>query len=237
LQKRNITAKDVEKAANELATAGMMPTQRLVRNILGSGSSSTIQKYLNRWKLNCFNQEAGIQPTNKSDLDVADLKTQLNRQIKQNEHYAAELINAEKQVINLKQENIELAKKNDKLTNKVESQGNQTKTLNKLCQSLTEQIDLTQNNTIAKQTKIIDQLQEEIKTINQNSLKAIQDASHNQHELLMQEKVMNINLQAKVDSLQKELSQTKQDLKAKVQTLQAKQQSLLKQLERQTYGE
>jgi len=58
-----ITQKDVEQAANELRSRGKNPTVDNVRELLGTGSKSTITRHLRRWK-----DEHSPKNENKDDL-------------------------------------------------------------------------------------------------------------------------------------------------------------------------
>ena len=79
--------------------------------------------------------------------------------------------------------------------------------------------------------KMIDSLRAELKTLNETSLFTLRETSDKGHEALMQEKVTSINLQSKIDSLNKELTDTKKqlyDLQLKMQT---QKQTLLRQID------
>ena len=77
----------------------------------------------------------------------------------------------------------------------------------------------------------IDELRIELKTLNETSLTAIRETSTNGHEVLMQEKVNSINLQAKIDNLHKDLIESKNQLNVALLKSQVQTQPLLRQIE------
>jgi hypothetical protein len=67
--------------------------------------------------------------------------------------------------------------------------------------------------------------------LNETSLSALRDTSAKGHEAVMQEKVTNINLQAKIDSLNKELIESNKQLNGALMKAQIQHQPLLRQIE------
>ena len=62
--------------------------------------------------------------------------------------------------------------------------------------------------------QFIEELQAELKELNTKSMNAMQELSNTGHEVLMQEKVHSINLQAKNELLTKELMESNKQLDA-----------------------
>ena len=111
MARKGISKQRIFKAAQEIAIRGELPTAIKVRSTLATGSITTIQKYLQEWKIDCFkntilHKELNIDTYNNDELAEKNciLEQTLRKQITQNEHYAQELINAEKTNIALKEE-------------------------------------------------------------------------------------------------------------------------------------
>lgn len=223
------TKQKIYNIASEYIKIGLIPTQKLIKQKLGKGSNTTIHKYLRQWF-----QEYVKTASCLHDIDSEvnrNLEQTLQKQITQNEHYADELINAEKTIIKLKEENYNLQSLNQKLQFQLDGIVASKTTLENLYHELKSQLDSNTNTTISKQQKAIDELHVEIKLINQTSIEALRQASQNGHELLMQAKVEQINLQAKIDSLTKELLETKKQLHEAITIAQVQNKSLLRQNE------
>lgn len=199
---------------------------------------ATIQKYFQEWKKSCFNQanidlisNAETQAYQKLIEEKRILTESLNKQVKQNENYAKELINAEKANIFLKEENQQLQTQLQKL----QSELHELKKINAFLEDTTtgiqNKIENNDNKTIQHLQQTIDGLRTELKKINETSLEALRDASTKGHEVLMQEKVTSINLQAKLDSLHKELADSKKQLFDATLKYQAQTQALLRQID------
>ena len=208
-----VTQTEIIQAAQKLVQKGHAPTIAKVRQLLsGRGSESTILKYLTIWKQQCFKQVNDLADPNQPDHKILEekrkLEQTLNKQLTQNEHYARELINAEKTIaVN---------------TN-----------LQEWYQKLQTALDLNRDQMIKQQQQIIDDLQIELKTINEKSIAALRETSTQGHELVMQEKVQAINLQAKIDDLTKELIENKKQLNVSNMKAQLENQTLLRQINRQ----
>ena len=100
-------------------------------------------------------------------------------------------------------------------------------------QKIQNRLDANDNETIKKMQQIIDGLMAELKTLNETSLTAVRETSTNGHEILMQEKVTSINLQAKIDNLHKDLIESKNQLNVALLKSQVQTQPLLRQIELQ----
>lgn len=59
-----VTKKDIQQIAEELVNKGVIPTQKLIRQQLGKGSCSTIQKHLLAWKKLCFKKHVQTEVMN-----------------------------------------------------------------------------------------------------------------------------------------------------------------------------
>ena len=236
MSKTCITKQDVQKIANQLAVAGLIPTQKLVRNRLGKGSGGTIQKYLSEWKQECFKNFASLNKIvaidNNSLLEEHRfLKLELQKQLERNEHYAQELIDAEKANIDLKEENHQLKLLNQDLQLSLTEAKATNNVLKQVTEKIQNELNLNANQTIQKLRQTIDDLRLELKTLNETSIAALRETSNQGHEVLMQEKVNSINLQAKIDALTKELLESKKQLNETIMTTQVQNRSLTRKNE------
>jgi len=240
MARKGISKQRIFKAAQEIAIRGELPTAIKVRSTLATGSITTIQKYLQEWKIDCFkntilHKELNIDTYNNDGLAEKNciLEQTLRKQITQNEHYAQELINAEKTNIALKEEVHQLQTTIQELQLKLSKAETINNTLEQVNQKIQNRLDANDNETIKKMQQIIDGLMAELKTLNETSLTAVRETSTNGHEILMQEKVTSINLQAKIDNLHKDLIESKNQLNVALLKSQVQTQPLLRQIELQ----
>ena len=98
-------------------------------------------------------------------------------------------------------------------------------------QEINNRLDANDNKIIQKMQQTIDDLRMELKTLNETSLTALRETSNKGHETLMQEKVIIVNLQAKIDSLNKELLESKKQLNEALIVNQVQTRPLLRQIE------
>lgn len=236
MARNGINQEQIFTVAKELALNGQLPTALKVRSKLATGSMATIQKYLQKWKKSCF---TNINLTSTSN-DVASkelfkkysiLEQTFNKQKIQNEHYAEQLIDAEKTNISLKEQNCIAQTIIADLQQDLQQSKKINHNLNEWYQKLQTAIEKNQNQTIQAQQKIIDDLRIELKILNETSILALRETSNNGHEALMKEKVISINLQAKIDNLNKELLESKKQLNEAIITSQVQNRSLLRQNE------
>lgn len=236
MPKKTITEQQVINAANLLANSGKSLTLAAVRIHLGAkGSNVTIHKYLKKWKHECFkqgsNQQNFSEPYNNYIEEKRILEQTLHKQLTQNEHYAKELISAEKTNIALKEEINRLHIANQELQLRLTAVESTNNALLQTTQEINNRLDLNDNKIIQNMQQTIDDLRMELKTLNETSLTALRETSNKGHETLMQEKVTSINLQAKIDSLNTELLESKKQLHEAIMTAQVQNISLLRQNE------
>ena len=238
MPKKLISEQQVINAATLLANSGKSLTLAAVRIHLGAnGSDATIHKYLKKWKQECFKKGADQQHSFESYNNYIEekriLEQTLNKKCIQNEHYVQELINTEKANIALKEENRQLQAAKQELQLRLIAADATNKALEQLTQEITNRLDVHGSKDFSNQQQIINDLREELKTLNATSLIALRDASTKGHEALMQERVNSINLQTKVDSLYKELIDLKKQLSDTVLKHQIQTQTLLRQVNEQ----
>lgn len=234
--KKYLTKQEIFAAANKLASAGNIPTLIKVREHLGTGSKGTIHKYFNEWKRECFKNFSNLNKViaidNNNLLEEHRiLKLDLQKQLTQNEYYAQELIVTEKANIGLKEENRQLQVANQELQLRLSGAEATNRALEQVMQEITHRLDLNDQKTISNLQQTIADLRAELKTLNETSLTAIRETSTKGHEALMQEKVTSINLQAKIDLLNKELLESHKQLNNAIITSRVQNGSLLRKIE------
>ncbi len=239
MARTGVSRQQIFTVAKEIAAAGQLPTAVNVRQVLATGSIVTIQKYLKEWKKSCFNQvnlrvDSNVNHhTNNEELieKQRNLEQALNKQIAQNEHYAQELINAEKTNIALKETIHQLQTTNQQSQLELKETKAIKTTLEQVNLEIQTRLDVNNNDLINKQQLLIDELRSELKELNGKSMLALQQTSSSGHELLMQEKLTSMNLQEKINTMSKQLSELHQQLQTVNNKLAAKQQPLLRQIE------
>lgn len=243
MPKTLITEQQVINTAKLLVINCKPLTVASVRLHLGThGSDSTIHKYLKKWKEECLKKAATALAQNtgldtqlkvRNDYDFLEEKDSLiqalNRKTAQIEHYAQQLIDAEKANIDLKEKIHQLESDITKLQyelTEVKSVKNNLAQINKEMQN---KLDINRNEAIQKMQITIDDLRLELKTLSETSINALRETSNQGHEALMQERVVSINLQAKIDSLTKELLESKKQSHEAIMVAQVQNRSLTRQ--------
>lgn len=230
MPRKLISKAKVIEAAKQLVLANSTPTVAAIKLLLNSNSEVTIHKYLSQWKQQCF-QLAVKNFSDPIPEAQRNLTLDLEKQLKQNEHYAQELINAEKTNIVLKEEIHKLQTNNQELQLELKEVKTIKITLEQINQEIQTRLDANNNDTIKNQQLLIDELRAELKELNIKSMKAIQETSSSAHELLMQEKITSMNLQEKVNIFNKQIIELQKELQTTNNMLAAKQQPLLRQIE------
>lgn len=247
LSRIGINKQQIFAVADQIVANGEFPNAIKIRNILTTGSISTIQKYFKQWKEECLNIIKGSLNDNKAikanQSQILDnnnfierkriLEQNLNKQIAKNEYYTKELINAEKTNIVLKEENRQLKVKLQELELTLKEAQVNNKVLERTKVDLKNKLEINDNKKIENMQQIIDDLRAELKLVNKTSLIALRDASNKGHDTLMQEKLNSINLQAKIDNLHKELMDSKKQMHDALLQHQVQSQTLLRQINQQ----
>ncbi len=238
MSRKGVSKQQIFEIAKEMVFSDQLPTAIKIRAKLTTGSMATIQKYLQEWKKTCFSKASIVLTPNTETQEYHELIEEkrvltesFNKQTKQNEYYAQELINAEKANIALKEENRQLQIANQESQLRITGAEAANNALERVTQKIQNELDFSTNETIQKMQQTIDDLRAELKKLNETSLSALRDTSTKGHEVLMQEKVISINLQAKIDSLNKELLESNKQLNATVMKSQVQTGSLLRQIE------
>ncbi len=202
-----ITAKDVVRAAENLVLQGLLPTPIQIRKYLGHGSSTTVQKYFRAWQNKCYRDSiATINTADDSEqIGVLELEHRITKLKEHNDHLSQELIVIEQELMRLRSLEQgwnavikEWEHKTEVLQEKLTAQELVVANLTKVHTDAIEQI-------INDKNKLIELLRKELKEVNQQGLEQIRAMSYKGHELLMEEKAKNINLQTSNKELEVQL--------------------------------
>lgn len=232
MSRKGISKQQIFQEIKEIVFSNQNPTAFKIRAKLKTGSIATIQKYLQEWKINCFKRELNLDDRCNEIIEKNRLLEQrLSKQISKNENYVQELIDTEKANLAIKEQNNSLQTMVTSLQQDLQQYKAVNSKLEEWYQKLYIFIDNNNNQIIKEQQKIINDLRQELKTLNETSIAALRETSNQGHEALMQERVISINLQAKIDSLTKELLQSKKQLHEAIMTSQVQNRSLSRQNE------
>jgi len=209
-----ITQEDIYRAAQAIAEAGAFPTIQSVHARIGSGSLGTIHKYLQAWK-----QERLLKPAIKIESGKDAIKVKkivdenlefekiIQKQMEQN-------IALSSQVLTLEQDNAELKDKLGRAAvNLQELQIQNADLAQKFAvhNTLIAELKVAHNEAITfilKDKNLeIESLKEELKTVHLASLEMVRTTSFEGQDLLMTERVKNINLLDQVKTLSNKLAQ------------------------------
>jgi hypothetical protein len=196
-----ISKDDVYNAAQALAESGVVPTMHAVHRQIGSGSLTTIHKYLLQWKHERFLKPAiKIAPSKdavkaKKILEEhADLENIIQRQIEQNSTLSYQLLASEQDAAKLKQE-----------TRILLAELAAVKAENAELQRLVLEIKTHHNDVVnlllLDKNSEIESLKQELFTVHKASLELVRSTSFAGQDVLINERIKNINLHEKIKLL------------------------------------
>jgi len=216
-----LNKKGVFEAANRLAAALKMPTIKDLRAELGgSGSETTLHKYLNQWKIALLkmahnlendsvpdNEKLGISKEKKKTLEQA-----FKDQLSEKKILSVELIKSEKENLNLKVQNQHLEKDLKVMTEEHKILTVKCEHLEKLCQAITQERQAMATAVLCDQNQKIEALQQELRQINKDSLEQIKKMGFEGDDAIIREKVKTINLEDKVHTLTEQVKALEKNL-------------------------
>lgn len=201
------TKNSVFQAADALYAAEQNPTIKAVREWLGCGSNTTIHKYLTQWKEVKALELEEVEKDNTTDK-LKDVTQQLKHQQRNNQQLAKELLNLEHKLVATEQE---LKTLTTALNNQIICLNETTirrDAAEQLVQTMQAERDSNLNQVLQVQQQLIQQFQDDLKQINQDSLHKVSEISVKNQDAWMAEKVKN-----------KTLEMTIAELKTKITTL------------------
>lgn len=125
MARKGVTQADVITSANALVGKGIVPTAAGIREYLGRGSLTTIQKYFKDWKLGSFKDHSVSKGrlqvgseiiVQKDKFDIQPLQKKILELEQQCKVLSNELIKRERDNLKLAQENEKLAQNLEQLT-------------------------------------------------------------------------------------------------------------------------
>lgn len=196
-----ISKDDVYNAAQALAEGGTVPTMHAVHAYIGSGSLSTIHKYLLQWKKERLLKPAIKIAPSKDAIkakkileDNADLESVIESQIKQNSTLSYQLISAEQSSDQLKQE---VGLLQSELTS-VKAENSEL--LNLITEIKSQHSEII-NLLLTDKNSEIESLKQELFTVHKASLDLVRSTSFAGQDVLINERIKNINLHEKIKLL------------------------------------
>lgn len=233
-----LNKKAVFEAANCLAAALKMPTIKDLRAELGgSGSETTLHKYLNQWKVALLkmapNLENDSQPDNEKWGILKDDKQALAKafeeQSAEKKILSVELINSEKENLNLKLQNQRLEKDLKVMTEAHKILTVKCEHLEKLCQAITQERKAIAAAVLEDQNQKIEALQQELRQVNKDSLEQIKKMGFEGDDAMIREKVKTIHLEDKMNSLTEQVKALEKNLKIEKEASESLRQQLKNQ--------
>jgi len=217
----SLNKKVVFEAANRLSASLKMPTIRDLREELGgSGSETTLHKYLNQWKIELLKMAPNLREDTVGDNeklgstkeDIKALTQALENQQSEKKILSVELIKSEKENLNLKVHNQQLQKELKVVTEEHKILTIKCEHLEKLCQAITQERQAIAAAVLQDQSQKIEALQLELRQVNQDSLEQIKKMGFAGDDAMIREKVKTINLEDKVHSLTEQVKALEKSL-------------------------
>lgn len=213
LRSKKITQKAVFEAAKTIVREGREPTLAILRDYLGSGSQSTLHKYLKEWKKACFEQ--GLKEQNNTVVDHQaliqknrQLEIQFNKQLEQNKILSHDLLTAERELAKVKElyenqtQEIQLLREQHSVLAKEHEQ------ILAVYEAMCRERETAIEKVLADKNQLIEALRAELQETHKENLEQTRNWSYQQDETLMQEKVKSLNFQEQVKTLREALKQT-----------------------------
>lgn len=231
----HLNKKGVFEAANRLAAALKMPTIKDLRAQLGgSGSETTLHKYLNQWKIALLKMAPNLEndsvPDNEklriSKEEKKTLEQAFKDQLSEKKILSVELIESEKENLNLKIQNQHLEKDLKAITAEHKTLALKSEHLEKLCQAITAERQAIASAVLHDQSQKIEALQQELRQINKDSLEQIKKMGFEGDDAVIREKVKAIRLEDKINILSEQLKSLEKTLKTEKEANQSLRQQL-----------
>jgi hypothetical protein len=221
MARKGVTKADVVISANTLIAKGIVPTAAGIREDLGRGSLSTIQKYFKDWKLESFKDRSVAKERSQVNarvlvqndkIDGQSLERRIIALEQQCKILSQDLIKREQENLKLNQENEKLAQNLAQLTGAYKDLSLRHEGISAGYEALKNERETALQIVIADKNKQVENLKCEIKQMNAVHLNAITESGRKSDELLIQEKVKTINLTEKVKELQQHIKMIEEKL-------------------------
>lgn len=211
IKSRGVSQDVVFNAATKIAADGIMPTTASIRAELRRGSETTLHKYLQEWKTLLLKHAGRIgQSAALPLLDENKVLRQNLEQLSQNlASYTNELQDLEIANTKLKNENSMLKQEVSQHLATIAMLQAQLLNLQATVEHNSSEYQQTLDKIIAEKNQTIQSLQEEMRQAQVDAIEKIRDYSFKEHDLLIQERVKIINLQAEVVRLKSMIAKIK----------------------------
>jgi hypothetical protein len=204
-----ISKEVVFQMAQQLAAQGEKISVAKIRSSLGTGSNSTIHKYLAAWKLERFTSPPADRQLATRVLALEQL---LGQQSVQAEKMLQQQISLEKQCLALEIERDELMQQTAAQATELQQLATQVATGETLLAELKAERQSAIAAIIQDKNALLADLNQELQHIHSSSLELIRDTSAKGHDLLMEVKVAKINLEEKLKIQTQQLASISKEL-------------------------
>ena len=210
MPRKGISKEEVITTIEGLLAKKEIPTALGIRQALGKGSLTTIQKHFRRWKMESFEKQSGqTKAICEIPIDLKEkeekLKALKNKVLGLEGQFEAlnkELIKKEQDNIRLNKENVNLNQNLEEITKSYKELLVQFETLKDGYEDLKQERERTLQELLTDKNQHIERLTLELKEVNELHLKAIKEVGQRGDELLLQEKVKTISLTDQLKALQ-----------------------------------
>lgn len=213
MPRKGITKKDVILSANALIAQNRVPTAAGIREYLGRGSLTTIQKYFRAWKLSSFKgQQEEKRPENMVNETTVALQNKVEGSEERIKVLMQELMKKERESVKLNQENTQLIENLKEQSVAYKDLFIKHEELSKSYQDLKEERTSVLQNLLDDKNNHIERLKAEIQAVHEKHLATILELGRKGDELLIEEKVKTINLSDKLKDLQQRIKSLEERL-------------------------
>jgi len=213
MARKGITKNEVKLSANGFVKEGLLPTAAGIRERLGRGSLTTIQKYFREWKKESYQNivtpksgslaEEGL--LKEPSVKLQALEKRLMELEEHNKALNQELMKKEQENLKLNKENLQLSQNLKELTDTYKNLSIRFESLNNAYKDLKCERDSTLEKMMSDKNRQIERLTQELKEVNGTHFNILREVGRKGDEALIQEKVACINLKEKVNELQKQI--------------------------------
>ena len=210
-----VTKQEVITAIESLISIEAKVTVESVRLQLGKGSPNTINRHLRNWREEQKNTKTASKTKLKAyKIKIANLENELKQQTNQNQGLSAQLLELDRK--NLKLES--LTKFHEQIIAKQKVELQQFRASQQQTKEMYERVLDEKKAELAKileqQNNQANRFREDLKTINEASLKKVREISIGSQDAWLDEKVKVKTAQENIKTLQSQLLALKQQLES-----------------------
>ncbi len=204
-------------AAQALIEQGALPTALRVREYIGSGSLSTVQKYFRAWKQSCWQGQVGVDSINQPEAPVAlpgTLQPQLSeyrRLYEEEREHTRTLLDSIRELettkIKYSKQIRELEETQQNLQSALQTLEYKYTSLEQVNKEILAERESALTMLLTDKNQQIAALQSELKLTHEYDVQQIREVGYKGDEALIQAKVNIIHLQDQLSVLQTDIDQ------------------------------